>query len=107
MRGLMLVVALAVGIGIGIGLTPGPERVQAQQSRLTGDEASVRLLTIPAPRGHSRIACHYRQQTLVRAGPSPVFLKDRMNPEACWLAGLGERGEIIALAVAPSSSCAD
>jgi hypothetical protein len=103
----MPVIALAVGIGIGIGVMLGPERVQAQQAGLTGGEASIRLLTIPAPRGHSRIAGPYRDQTVIQAGPSPVFLRDTKNPEGCWLAGLGERGEVIALAVAPLSSCAD
>jgi hypothetical protein len=106
MRWLTLVVALAVGIGIGAGIMLSAQRVQARQIGLTVDDSSIRLLTIPAPRGHSRTAGPYRQRTLVQAGPSPVFLQDNKN-EACWLASLGDRGEVIALAVAPPSSCAD
>jgi hypothetical protein len=67
MRGPMHVMALAVGVGIGIGIgigvMLGPERVQAQQAGLTRGEASIRSLTISAPRGHSRIASPYMKQT--------------------------------------------
>jgi hypothetical protein len=106
MRWIAPAVALAVGVVVGVGAMLAARTVEAQQFG-TMQEENFRLLTIPAPRAVSRPDARFvgtSARTLVQSGPSPVFLKDRKT-EGCWLAGLGERNEVVALAVAPAAAC--
>jgi hypothetical protein len=101
-------IAAVVGIGFGVGIMLASERLQAQQRPdqrpLMENQAEVRLVMIPAPRGKARLEGFGPTERFVQPDPPLVFLKDTKS-EGCWLASLGDRNEAVALAVAPSDAC--
>lgn len=101
------VIGFVLGAFVGVGAMLATARLDAGQAdlrRQIEQQAPTRLITIPAPRGQTRLEGFGRSERIIEPPPGLVFFKDVVS-DGCWLAALDDRNEAIALAVAPATAC--
>jgi hypothetical protein len=101
------VIGFVLGTFVGVGGMLATARLDAGQAdlrRQIEQQPPTRLITIPAPRGQTRLEGSGLDERLIQPPPGLVFFKDVVS-DGCWLAALGDRNEAIALAVAPPAAC--